>query len=263
MERKDEFYIGYSNSIGKHTKGVLKHYLLLIAFLIITFALIFGYFQKPAANSSFDYDTITHLSGIYHESPYPMLRVKIAENTFKDVVLLGFGKYGSNPYLDEIKKQKGSLIGQQLIIQGNLIYYNGKTLLQIDESNIVEIETAGDREIPVSTSLEYTSVEGEIVDPKCFFGVMKPGYGKIHRSCAARCISGGIPPVLVAQDPNGFETYYLLTDLKGNPINQDILPYIGQPLKVSGKAAELGEWRLLNVELANIQKLDRKSNIYN
>ena len=43
-------------------------------------------------------------------------------------------------------------------------------------------------------------VKGEIVDPKCFFGVMKPGEGKPHKDCAIRCILGGIPPVLKVTD---------------------------------------------------------------
>jgi len=34
---------------------------------------------------------------------------------------------------------------------------------------------------------------GEIVDSKCYFGNMNPGNGKVHRDCAVRCMSGGIP----------------------------------------------------------------------
>lgn len=45
------------------------------------------------------------------------------------------------------------------------------------------------------------TLEDEIIDPKCYFGVI-PGKGKIHRSCAIRCISDGIPPVLATTDKN-------------------------------------------------------------
>ncbi len=70
---------------------------------------------------------------------------------------------------------------------------------------------------------------------------MKPSFGKIHRSCASFCISGEVLLVLVSNGKNGVENYFLLIDLKGNPINKDILPYIGQPSKVSGELNSIGD----------------------
>ena len=91
---------------------------------------------------------------------------------------------------------------------------------------------------------------------------MKPGYGKIHRSCAALCISGGIPPVLVTKDNGVDERYFLLTDMKGNPLNQDILPYIGQPAEFSGESYTLNGWNVLRVDTDNIVKIEEGSTIY-
>ena len=105
-------------------------------------------------------------------------------------------------------------------------------------------------------------MEGEIVDPKCYFGVMKPGYGKIHRSCAALCIAGGIPPVLVSSESNSVSDYFLLTDVKGNPIHKDILPYIGQPSIMSGMAEKLGDWHIIRIDVSQIQKINKESSIY-
>ena len=99
MDNKDEFYIGYSNKIGVKTKKKTRFFVLVSLLLIILVGLSFSYFQRPAANSSFDFDTPTLITGIYHESPYPTLRLTLEENVFKDVVLLGFGKYGPEAYL--------------------------------------------------------------------------------------------------------------------------------------------------------------------
>ena len=41
------------------------------------------------------------------------------------------------------------------------------------------------------------TVSGEIVDSKCFLGVMVPGAGKTHKECASLCLRGGIPPAPV------------------------------------------------------------------
>lgn len=260
MKKNDEFYIGHVDEMGPETKKTLKIFVLGAMVLLLGGALLFSFFQREAVNSSFDFGNPSKVVGVYHESPYPMLRVQLAENEFKEVVLLGFGKSGANPFLDKIREKVGDLSGKQLTIEGQLIYYNGKTLLEIDDSQ--NITVTGKGSVSVSRFLDEIEVEGEVIDPKCFFGVMKPGYGKIHRSCAALCISGGIPPVLASTDENGNETYFLLTDLKGNPIHKDIVPYIGQPSLLSGEVSSLGDWKTMKVDVAQIKKLDKKSTIY-
>ncbi len=260
MKKGDEFYIGYSGKVGKGTKKVLKRFVGTAVFVLLAGVFLFGFLQKPAVNSSFDFGDPTRVSGVYHESPYPMLRVQLAENEHKEIVLLGFGKSGPNPFLRDLREKEGDLHGKLMTIEGQLIYYNGKTLLEIDDSQKVSVSGKG--ESIVSSALGEVMVEGEIIDPKCYFGVMKPGYGKIHRSCAALCISGGIPPVLVSKDENNVEDYFLLTDLKGNAIHKDIVPYIGQPSRLRGEAERLGGWKILQIDVSQITKLDSESLIY-
>lgn len=260
MKKKDEFYIGYVDRVGEGTKKALGRFILVALFSLLLGGFLFAFFQRPASNSFYDFGDPTKVVGVYHESPYPMLRVQLAENEFKEIVLLGFGKSGANPFLDEVREKKGDLTNKKLTIEGQLIYYNGKTLLEIDDGQNISITGEGNFEMSVNQ--RDLEIEGEIIDPKCYFGVMKPGYGKIHRSCAALCISGGIPPVLVSKGENGAETYFLLTDLKGNPIHKDIIPYIGQPVKLLGAVSQLGDWNVMKVDLGQIEILNKKSSIY-
>lgn len=261
MDKNEEFYIGYLDKVGKATKKKLKRFVVLGLLLLLLGAFLFAYFQRPALNSSFDFGNPTKVSGVYHESPYPMLRVPLAKNEFKEIVLLGFGKSGANPFLDQVREKYGDLSGKQLSIEGQLIYYNGKTLLEIDDSQNISVLGQGETHTKILKLGEKTII-GEIVDPKCYFGVMKPGYGKIHRSCAALCIAGGVPPVLLSREENGVEAYFLLTDLKGNPIHQDILPYIGQPARLQGTLKKIGDWQLMEIDVSQIEKLDQNSIIY-
>ena len=106
------------------------------------------------------------------------------------------------------------------------------------------------------------TLEGEIIDPKCYFGVMKPGKGKIHRSCAVRCISGGIPPVLSSTDNNNISQYFLLTDTNGNPINEAVLPFIGKPSKITGIVEKMEDWFVFKIDPKDIVLIDKKSSIY-
>lgn len=58
---------------------------------------------------------------------------------------------------------------------------------------------------PIGAYLELgeTTLKGEIVDSKCYLGVMNPGNLKAHRACAINCIQGGVPPVLLVRDGGG------------------------------------------------------------
>jgi hypothetical protein len=263
MKKNDEFYVSYINgSLGSKTKRTLKRFERSAVTLIIVSAVVFGFSQKPFKNGTFELLSDTKITGTYHENPYPMLRVQVAENTFKNILLLGFGKSGANPFLEQIKKEAKDLNGKTLSIEGNLIYYNGKTLIQITDEEKVTLETTKKLKTPAKDIISKMTLQGEIIDPKCYFGVMKPGKGKIHRSCAVRCISGGVPPVLATTDDNNISEYYLLTDLKGHPINSDILPYIGKPAQIKGIVEKMEDWYIMKIDVSDIIELHRKSSIY-
>jgi hypothetical protein len=263
MKKNDEFYVSYiKGSLGYETKRTLKRFALSAITVIIVAAVVFSFSQNPFKNATFELLSETKITGTYHENPYPMLRVQVAENTFKNILLLGFGKSSANPFLEQIKNEAKYLNGKTLSIEGNLIYYNGKTLIQITDEEKVTLETKKKSKTPAKDIISKMTLQGEIIDPKCYFGVMKPGKGKIHRSCAVRCISGGVPPVLVTTDNNSISEYYLLTDLKGNSINNDILPYIGKPAQIKGIVEKMEDWYVMKIDVSDILALNKKSSIY-
>ena len=92
-------------------------------------------------------------------------------------------------------------------------------------------------------------VKGEIVDSKCYLGVMNPVQTKVHRDCAARCISGGIPPALVTSDG-----LYLLVGGDGRPLGREVLDWVGETIEASGNARRSGETLILRAEPANFRR---------
>jgi hypothetical protein len=82
-----------------------------------------------------------------------------------------------------------------------------------------------------STDLGVVELAGEIVDSKCYFGVMNPGNGKVHRACAVRCISGGIPPAFAAKDASGAIRTLLLSGVD----SREILDLVAEPVTVRGR----------------------------
>ena len=87
---------------------------------------------------------------------------------------------------------------------------------------------------------------------------MKPAEGKIHKSCAIRCISGGVPPVF--RQPTGKTDqpydYFLVVDESGESINQAVLPFVGEPVSAAGKTANFLDWKILYINPSNLNILD-------
>ncbi len=77
---------------------------------------------------------------------------------------------------------------------------------------------------------------------------MKPGDGRPHRSCAVRCIAGGIPPLLWVKNGHNRENGYILVGPEGEPINNQILDDVGRGVRVNGQLEKADNWLILYVD---------------
>jgi hypothetical protein len=102
--------------------------------------------------------------------------------------------------------------------------------------------------------LGSVSLTGEIVDTKCHFGVMNPGSGKVHRDCAVRCISGGIPPGLLIRDRDGKLRTVLLAGADGRELHREILDYVAQPVRVHGTLVRSAGFLTLHADPSTITR---------
>ena len=138
---------------------------------------------------------------------------------------------------------------------GTLIYRDEMTMLEVvpDSARLVPTSEGLDQ-APPSVSQGVHTFLGEIVDAKCYLGVMKPGRGKPHRACAVSCIRGGIPPVLVIADGSGSTTHLILVDEEGQPVNQRVLDFVGEPIEVTGEIVQRGELSYLKADPASYRR---------
>ncbi len=89
------------------------------------------------------------------------------------------------------------------------------------------------------------------MDSKCYLGVMNPGQGKVHRDCAARCLSGGIPPIFVST--SGHEQF-LLVGLDGRTLGRDALrEFVAEPITIRGELLQQGESQLLRIDARKLR----------
>jgi hypothetical protein len=103
--------------------------------------------------------------------------------------------------------------------------------------------------------VERTTLIGEIIDPKCYLGAMKPGGGKTHKACAMLCIAGGIPPMLVTRDAQRQETFYLLTTYDGQMANGLVHPFVGDLVAVTGRLERHGDLLIFAITASEIRRL--------
>lgn len=259
---KDEFYIGYSEKAPSGIARFVKSKVWLLAMVCIAVVVAFAFGQKQFSGSTFELGKLTWVEGTLHPHPYPVLRVQLSHSEYRDVLLLGFGKFGAMEGLKEMAEGH-TLKGLRLKLQGTLIYYDGVTLMQLEPEveGTYEFLDLTEEQLEYS-SLGETKLQGEIIDPKCYFGVMKPGYGKIHRSCAVRCISGGIPPVFMTTNSEGVSNYYLITAADGRPANEIVLDHIGKPCTIEGELQQVGGWMHIRTKRDKIQELGTNSAVY-
>jgi hypothetical protein len=251
------FYIGWMPKAPKTFAKHVKKVLLILFPVALIIAYLLSTSQKKFSTANFEYGKLTEVKGIYYNKPVPMLKVFDKNNLSMTILLVGYGKHGAETAIMELEKAKGiSLNGKEVTLKGTLIYGDGKTLLQIDKNDdpIVNIGAGSTFQLQ-QKDLGTQTISGEIIDPKCYFGVMKPGEGKVHRDCAIRCILGGIPPVLHVQNEKGESNYYLIVGPNGEKINEAVQDIVAEPVSIEARVMQQDDWIILYTGKENIKRI--------
>lgn len=235
-------------------KKFIRKILIPIFVLIPLLMFALSYFLLPSNNYQFEFGNVKQFAGTYYDNPIPMLVVESndwPDSISKSALLVGYGKFGAQGIMSDIESEKGKLNEKNITIKGTLIYGDGKSLIELtDEANsLVTIQTE-ELGIPITPQkFGNAKLIGEIIDPKCYFGVMKPAVGKIHKSCAIRCISGGIPPVFKSNQGK----YYLMFGDQGQSINKSILDLVAEPVFAEGQLGQFLDWDIIYIKAGDVK----------
>ena len=258
--QNDDFFIGWKDSPPPEYKSTLRKLLVPILLLLPVLTYLIVQSQTTFNDYQFEFGDIKTFTGIYQSHPVPLLHSIQADhwppNTSKTALLVGYGKFGAAGIMKDIAQEKGNLDGQELSIKGTLIYGDGKSLIELTEeqASVIAINASTSSHLLEIKNKKPVQLKGEIIDPKCYFGVMKPGEGKVHKSCAIRCISGGIPPVLRSGSAGAY-IYSILLDTDGAAINKAVLPYVAESIQLNGTSATLEstDWQVVYTEPSSFQ----------
>lgn len=213
--REDEFYVGYlpQAPVGVRRRVRLAVVALMALAAVLSVTLVLAQMPFPAA--SFEYGVVREFAGVLYEHPFP--HVVMDGETF---LLAGAGKRGS--------REVAGHDGQHVRLRGSRVLRGGMTMIEVETGSARFGDAHGPEKVTV---LGRQTLHGEIVDGKCYLGVMNPGAGQVHRDCAARCLAGGLPALFVT---NGEVLVLSGFDARSN------MDKVGVPLTLEGVRKKIG-----------------------
>ena len=250
MASRDDFYIGYQRQapagLGRFLRRVVVALLLAGSVVAVTLAALQGRFDPGV----FEFGVVRDFEGTIQARPHPLLLVdRPGEGAGEPsrFFLVAAGKHGADADI-------AGLDGRRARLRGTLIHRQGQTMVEVVAGSIEAIGVPG-AGTGAAIDLGIQTLRGEIVDSKCYLGVMKPGRGKPHRACAKLCIRGGIPPVLRVVTDSGEYRHLLLTDEAGGAVNDRVLDLVAEPVEITGRVLRTGDLLMLRADPRAIRRL--------
>jgi hypothetical protein len=252
-DERDEFYIGYEPPMPPRLSRFVTRVVVAGGVGAIAIGGLAALGHVRLAGGTFAFGQPRTLSGIVREQPYPALRVDGAATAAPWALLVAPGKHGADLL---VRGQDG----HHLSLEGTPIERDGQTMFELVPGSLRAANEAGAGAGPDASHSEAVRVgdvtlRGEIVDAKCFLGVMVPGAGKTHKDCASLCLRGGIPPALFVQDRSGRSALLLLEDGSGQAIGGRAIALAGEPVEITGTTWRRQGWLRLRSDPATWRPL--------
>lgn len=250
-DSRQAFYVGYAGEMPRSLAGFLRRRLAAGIAGAVAAGVAIAALQGPFPAAMFEYGTEREFVGWIRERPVPQLLVAGPDGaTWSVYPLTEAGtKFGA-------ERLVAGWDGAWVRARGTLIYRGAQTLLDLNPASLEPLEPApSGRPSPRVEDLGHHRLVGELVDSKCHFGVMNPGSGKVHRACAARCISSGVPPMLWVRGARGPDVYLLVVGPQGEPLGRALLPYVAEPVAIAGRVTRLDHLLVLRTEPGSVRRL--------
>ena len=247
---KDDFFIGWAETPKPDRRFFLGAGLGLLAGTGAVAATVAA-LQRPMGKGDWNMGEVREWRGIATAEPYGMLRTLDLDGTPRTALLGCQGKCG-------VSAKIGALVGKPVIVKGSLIQRGPHAMIAvIDGLDWIREDTAGsvgDLTFPRPEPIMQVSLNGEILDTKCWFGAMRPSSGKVHKACASLCIRGGLPPAFYVKDPQD-QTALMIMTSGGFGHNKDLLEYVADPVSITGQVQRFGDLFLLDAPVSAISRL--------
>ena len=240
----DGFYIGYETPVPPRARPLVYGAVALILSIAVGLSVVLVASQAPFANSSFAFGRADVFTGLVRFDPHPVL-----ESGGSRMLLVAPGKHGA----DDIMRPFDSRV---VALRGAQIARDGQRMIEVIPDSISETAAT----VPAfvlggAMDLGERTVHGEIVDAKCYLGVMNPGEGPGHRDCAVACLRGGLPPMLAVRSDTGIVVLFALVSPEGAPLGRGLASWAGKPVTITGRLQWMqpGDRWVLRTSLSQIR----------
>ena len=249
-----EFYAGYL-PLPRADRRFLAVAVPVVVAALLALAATFAFGQRRPGSGVWETGRELVLEGELVREPHPVVRTVGDDGVVRRVLLVEMGKVGAGARLDALLAKAGLPADGALParVRGYLVERSGQRMIELAEGEAIELVAPGAtmRVQPPAppVALGALALAGEVVDSKCWLGVMKPGDGKAHRACATLCIRGGIPPAFVCRAPDGSWRRALVVAADGGvPAFETLAPWIGRPLVAHGQVELLDDLAYFRIE---------------
>jgi hypothetical protein len=251
---EDEFFIGYAPPMPTRLGRFVRQVVIGIGCLVLIVAVTLASGHIRLEGGTFEFGHPRSFTGTIVEHPYPGLRLDgIDSNVEPWPLLVAPGKHGADALVSGLE-------GRHLTLTGTRIQRGAHAMIEVEPASLHSMasETASMKTTALLEQSDNGSVEltGEIVDSKCFLGVMVPGSGKTHKECASLCLRGGIPPALYVQDRAGHSSLLLLVGPTGESIGARALQAAGEAITLTGSIQRRGGWLVLRTDPTSWHRVD-------
>ena len=201
--------------------------------------------QSPTESGDYEFGVEKPFEGVLVEDPIPLLQVGSEVGSITNYVLVGSGKFGLPAFA------RGHS-GQRIHLNGSLIHKGGQKMIELNDEKSFSVVYDQRNQVTRVPGIE-TTLSGELVDTKCYFGVMRPGAGKVHRGCAARCLHGGVPPGILLRDTAGRSVVVMLAGAQGKKLEFDA-EWAARWVKVTGRLSVRENLPVLEVDQLELKE---------
>ena len=202
MIADEEFYIGYEGVMPPRLRRAVGGAIVSALALALLAAVFFVWQQRPLAEGRFEFGHVRNFEGYLSLTPTPVLLVRDQDIT-RPHWLVSPGKFGPSAAI-------GSAAAGWVRLSGTLIERESWRMIEVVSGSLRALESRAPSPTLATPSSRARTLTGEVVDSKCFLGVMNPGERTVHRDCATRCLSGGVPAMLAYRDEAGSHLALLL-----------------------------------------------------
>lgn len=247
MSEHGDFFIGWSAQTPRRD----RRFMLGAGLALITSAGGLGAAlaldPAPVGGGIWDQGEVRTLRGLLAATPYPTIRTRELDGAVRTVFLATPGKIA--PRVD------AALIGRSASVTGTLITRGPNAMMAVHEMGAASVAT-DDLMAPTFTDRGPVMLIGEILDAKCWFGAMRPGYGRTHKACAALCARGGLPLAFCQLGACGDDVAApLLLDENGHAFGREVLALVADPVLVRGRMVGAGDVLQMRAALSDIRRI--------